>query len=278
MYNCFGVNTSFVASNGVKSFTEFSDGDETTVLTHTGLWKRAVVRNYGKQPLCSVVLGRGKARHEVSVTRNHRWLLKNGSETINLQVGDQLRFAPDVFSEFVYGEAPPDERLYWAYGFIYGDGTRVQGGTGQPKYSMVRLCGQDVRFLPRFKELGFNDSSSLSLHGDVMVYTGTYLKTLPDPDVDDPRLIRAFVRGYLDADGTKNKNGDSSPSPFLSIQATGNEAVDFIRRAFPVAGVYIVSETDLTGQITNFGTRPYTVAFRTINGFGRTAASFTVVS
>jgi len=70
---------------------------------------------------------------------------------------------------------------------------------------MVRLCGEkEIKYKNRFEELGFKTSSCLSLGGDYMVYTGKYLKTYPDLNVDNIQLIQAFVAGYLDADGEKN--------------------------------------------------------------------------
>lgn len=275
-YNCFREDTPFITSHGVRTFADFSDGDKIMVLTHKGNWMSAIVRAYGKQQLNRVTIKRGKASFEVDVTANHRWLLKGGTETTELKEGDRLAFGPNIFNDFTYESALPDEKLYWAYGFVYGDGTKTKDEHGIYRYSMVRLCGDDVKYLPRFEELGFSSSSSHSLQGDTIVYTGKYLKTLPDLEEDSPRLIRAFVRGFLDADGEKNKN-DDSPSPYVTIQATGAETILFIRKAFPVAGVYLVSEEDLTGQETNFGIRTeQTVRFRIVNGFGQTAANFSI--
>lgn len=282
MYNCLGQETEFITSEGVRSFADFIDGDECVVLTHKGNWKRAVVRNYGKQTLRRMTISRGRAECTVRATKNHRWLLKNGSVTQAVAEEDQLMFAPDVAAGFVYEESNPLERLYWAYGYVYGDGTLQKDAHGQYKYSQVRLCGEEVKYLDRFLELGFGSSTSASLEGDVMVYTGKYLKTLPDPKLDSPALIRAFVHGYLAADGIRNSNvrgnpNYRSPSPYDGIQATGEESVRFIRECFPIAGIYVVSEEDLTGQVTNYGEREeLTVRFRIISGFGKTAPSFTV--
>jgi hypothetical protein len=126
---------------------------------------------------------------------------------------------------------------------------------GTHKYSAIRLCGNDKKFASRFEEMGFKTSTNHSLKGDFYAYTGTYLKTAPDPHVDSPELIRAFVSGYLHADGTKASIGSGS------IQSSELDHIEFIRDCFPVAGVYITSESELTGQVTNYGTRPYTISF-----------------
>ena len=276
IYNCVGEETQFVTANGVRSFSDFKDGDTVEVLTHEGRFVTATVRNYGKQDLHSITISRGKAEYVVRATRDHRWIRRDGSVTSSVQVGDTLLAAPQTFNDFAYESAEPDERMWWAYGYVYGDGTRVKGPEGDYKYSMVRLCGQDGhRFLARFQELGFKVSYPPSCSDDPMVYTGRYLKTTPNLKEDSPRLIRAFVAGYLDAAGYKNKNSNS-PSRYIEIQTTGEDEIEFIREAFPIAGVYIVSEFDMTGQVTNYGVRDATINFRIIQGLGKTAAAWRV--
>lgn len=257
MYNCFHQDTEFVTSIGVQSFSDFNSGDTTTVLTHKGQWKKAVVKSYGEQDLYEITFNKGIHLTKIIATKDHRWILHDGTNTTNLKIGDRLYKPYDTYNEFNWDTAEPFEKLYWCYGFVYGDGTR----TGENKeYSVVRLCGNDVQFLSRFEEMGFTSSSSLSLEGDVIVYTGKYKKESPNPEKDNPKLIRAFVSGYLQADGCKNSNPNGTK--FISIQSSELDHINFIRKCFPIAGVWIISETDLTGQVTNFGTRDYTINFK----------------
>jgi ribonucleoside-diphosphate reductase alpha chain len=273
IYNCMGVETEFITTQGVKKFSDFKDGDKITVLTHTGAWKSAVVKSYGTQQLFEVTIGRGRSSFTVRSTRDHQWLLENGERTRDLSVKHKLAKAPRLVGAWDYTEANPEARYYWALGYVYGDGTLVKGREGEPTYSMVRLCGKDKeRFLERFKELGFATSSPATFGGDAMAYTGKYLKTLPSIEQDGFENVMAFVRGFLDADGHKNENGDW-PSPFNGIQATGGEAIDFIRKVFPAVGAYITREDDLTGQETNFGIRPETSRFGLVLGFGDAPSS-----
>ena len=273
IYNCMGVETEFVTTQGVKKFSDFKDGDKITVLTHTGAWKPAVVKSYGMQQLFEVTIGRGRSAYTVRATRDHQWVLQDGQRTNDLSVKHKLAKAPRLVGAWEYQDANPEARYYWALGYVYGDGTLVKGREGEYVYSMVRLCGVDKeRFLERFKELGFAVSAPASFGGDAMAYTGKYLKTLPSIEKDGFENVMAFVRGYLDADGHKNENGDG-PSPFNGIQATGGEAIDFIRSVFPAVGAYITREDDLTGQETNFGVRPETSRFGLVLGFGDAPSS-----
>lgn len=267
-YNCLGAETPFITQSGVKRFSDFQNGDTVTVLTHSGAWKQAVVRSYGIQKLYKVQIVRGTSVQHVRATRNHQWLLADGSRTSDLRVSDRLVRAPILVGSWVYEKSSPLERYYWALGYVYGDGTCVKGPQGEYTHSMVRLCGQDkARFLDRFQELGFATSAPPTFNGDAIAYTGHYLKTLPSIEVDGYENLVAFVRGYLDADGAKNTN-PGSPSPFRSLQSSNEAAIEFIRSVFPAVGAYISREEDLTGQQTNFGVRPKTVRFALTLGFG----------
>jgi len=254
LYNCFSKDTLFISSKGVVSFANFSDGEEIQVITHNGRWKNATVRSFGRQVLNRVYFakgGRGKD-HVVNVTANHKWILKSGENTTNLKEGDLVLMAPKK-DDFIYENATPDERLYWCYGYVYGDGTKVKGKSDQYEYSMVRLCKKDVPYSVRFEEVGFKTSTNHSLNGDFFAYTGTYLKTLPEIEKEPIERIMAFLNGYLCADGAKEEN--NGRKYFKAIQATGNESINFLRKTLPMCGYYIVREDDFTGQITNFGQR-----------------------
>ena len=279
LFNCLGVETQFVTINGVKSFRDFRSGDRTVVLTHTGAWKKAIVKCYGKQELHTIKLVRGRSSYTVRATHNHRWFLRDGTEVTELRVGDQLLAAKPIFGEFTYEKASVPERLYWAYGYVYGDGTCVTDDRKNKVASMVRLCKKDHRFLGRFREMGFSDSRPLSAKGDTFVYSGTYLKTLPDLQKDSPELIRAFVAGWLDADGHKNRSSGRADR-FNGIQITGEENCNWLRKALPMAGQFILSEKNLTHRETNFGKRnATTIKFALKATIGKTASpTFSVKS
>lgn len=307
VFNCLGVETAFVTDKGVRSFADFSPGDRVRVLGHSGEWRDAVVQCYGKQKLQKYTFVRGRTQLQVRATANHRWLLDSPMhatysakaatkaaitasagrdsvetpslldpestnsqfwETTELQPGDRLAKAPMPFLDWQYDDAEPFERLYWAYGFVFGNGTRIKKADGTYTHSMVRLCDHARKYLGRFEELGFKSSTPLSCKGDPIAYTGTYLKTLPSLERDGIKLVRAFVRGYLDADGEK-RDASSGRNQFPTIQATGEEAIAFVREVFPAVGVYILREEDLTGQETNYGTRAQqTIKFSLLSAVG----------
>ena len=269
IYNCFGVETEFITENGLKSFKDFNHGDEISVLTHTGSWKKAIVKNYGEQSLIPIVFKRGKSTKVIRATKNHRWLLHDGSETTNLELNQPL-YPTQKNQNFDYDTALPMEKLYWCYGYVFGDGTILKRN-GEPKYSMVRLCGDDaMKYFYRFKEMGFETSESNSLEGDIMVYTGKYLKNSPSIEVDGLDMIKAFMDGYLSADAYKNPDWyeNNTLSKYKQIQSSDKEHQEFLEKYLDVCGYYITNIDNLTGEVTNYGERPETFKYSISNHIG----------
>lgn len=263
-YNCVSQDTEFITDKGVKSFCNVKEGETINVWTHKGRWKKAIVKKYGKQKLNKIIFKRGTSNQVVRATANHRWYLDNGEITDSLKIGDVIQKPIPIF-KFNFDTASPFEKLYWCYGYVYGDGTKVKKD-GEYKRSMVRLCGDQIKFAYRFEEMGFKSSSSLSIHGDLIFYTGKYLKTLPDIEEDDNDLIQAFMCGYLDADGYKNNN--DSGKIYNGIQCSSEEGIEFLRQVLPTTGFFIYNEKDKTGQETNYGIRPHTIEFSITNTLG----------
>lgn len=114
--NCFARETKFLTDKGVRSFMDFEDGDKVRVPSHLGHMRDAVVHNYGNQQLYVFCFelknglnGSLVKNKEFKATRNHRWLLKDGTETTNINVGDELIDIP-TFIEGHYESDPAVNR------------------------------------------------------------------------------------------------------------------------------------------------------------------------
>jgi ribonucleoside-diphosphate reductase alpha chain len=272
LFNCFGEETKFITDKGVFSFSDFKHGDSVKVMTHKGRWMDAVVKSYGKQKLSKLKFKKGRSEKIVRATDNHTWILKNGTRTQSISVGDGLAQV-QWFNDFDYWKSTPEERVMWAYGYVFGDGTLVSDENGNKKHSMVRLCDHDTKYEERFLELGFKSSKPKSIGADVMVYTGKYLKEKPSLEETSPEHLRAFIRGYLDADGAKNHSQTQS-SIFKSIQSSRSEDFEWMKSALEISGFFITGIDDYTGQETNFGIRPETLRFRGYTGIGESPNSY----
>lgn len=251
-FNPLPRDAKFISDTGVKTFEECESGDKFNVLTHYGEWKPATVINVGERDILEIALIRGRGKKTIRSSIDHTWILRDDTRVLatDLKPGDQLYAAPeDSFYDWSYEDAPVDEQYYWAYGFVYGDGTvSVSGGS---ETSRVRLCGTKADHLDRFTALGFGHSYPPSCDGDPFVWTGKYLKTLPDEGTDI-RLIKAFLHGYFAADA--NKKWQRGETRFSGIFCGDAEAADFVATYAPVFGLYIVSETEEDVE-TNYGRR-----------------------
>lgn len=94
MHNCFSGDTKFITDIGVRSFDSFNDGDKVYVKDFNGETRLATVHSYGEQELYSVTLQNGKMRKTVLCTKNHRWMLDDGSITTDLSIGDKIFKTP----------------------------------------------------------------------------------------------------------------------------------------------------------------------------------------
>ena len=258
-FNCLDKNTRFVTSMGVKSFNDFEDGDIIEVLTPFGNWKKAIVRNYGKDILYELSFKRKNNIYKVKATKNHRWLLSNGEFTDNIKIGDKI-YNPcnDTVRKSVF-DMSKEEKFYWSWGFSFGDATKPND-----KHNIkcrLRLCGEKNKYSSIFEELGFMkynfdcEDSWYKVHD--------YFKEVPN--FENKEQIIAFVIGYLNADGNL---GNGINNLYRGIYAKSKEAQDLIRNLFPVAGVNITKETDLSGETTNYGVRNGNpINFGLINSF-----------
>ena len=253
--NCFRRDTRFITKDGIKSFYDYYDGDITYVMTHTGEWKRATVHKYGWQPIQKVTFARGsyKSNHfSVYVTPNHRWILKDGSQTTNLQIGDHLWQVPDI-TIFDWNTLSLEERKLWCKGFAKGDGClNGKGGCNRPEFITIRLCGEKIKYIDRFRSCGYS-VKPMKNNNDFIVYMlDTCTKDIPFYSLNFNN-IKYYINGFVCADGAR-RTSNNSYSEFKSIQVTG-DFNNYIYDMLNMSGYFVTNITNLTNQITNYGVR-----------------------
>lgn len=253
--NCFRRDTRFITKDGIKSFYDYYDGDITYVMTHTGEWKRATVHKYGWQPIQKVTFARGsyKSNHfSVYVTPNHRWILKDGSQTTNLQIGDHLWQVPDI-TIFDWNTLSLEERKLWCKGFAKGDGClNGKGGCNRPKFITIRLCGEKIKYIDRFRSCGYS-VKPMKNNNDFIVYMlDTCTKDIPFYSLNFNN-IKYYINGFVCADGAR-RTLNNSYSEFKSVQVTG-DFNNYIYDMLNMSGYFVTNITNLTNQITNYGVR-----------------------
>ena len=155
--NCFSRDTKFITEYGLRRFGDFRDGETVKVKDKDGIWRTATVRNYGKQKMYDVTFSSGRTIHKITCTKNHRWILKDGSVTTNLNIGDSIYLTQDTTH---YEPKSFAEKKYFCYGAILADGSDVK--TNGVQYAVrIRLCGERKnKYRNLFKETGYTETTS----------------------------------------------------------------------------------------------------------------------
>jgi hypothetical protein len=83
----------------------------------------------------------------VTCTANHRWILKDGSVTTNLSIGDSLITLSD--STNLNSPETYDECRMFAIGFLIGDGCDGKN------FHQIRLCGEKNKYIKYFQKAGY---------------------------------------------------------------------------------------------------------------------------
>lgn len=235
MHNCFHSKTKFVTSEGVLQFGQCIDGQIVEVIDKNGKWRKATVRKYNSQKMQKVILQSCRSITEIKCTYDHRWILKDGSITTNLKVGDRLTLLNEVQNDFEL-----DEKAF-CIGFVLGDGSEFKYNyeNSCSEGVRVRLCGDKIKHLDMFLRNGFRKSNQNLNDNDVIVhktghaYKKDFLKAKAWKFLNKNSAISLF-NGYYAADGHKHCNGIATANPLLA---------EMIRDISAIAGYYIASET-----------------------------------
>lgn len=256
IHNCFSVDTAFVTDEGVKTFNDFYDGSPVVVRDKNGQWRNAVVHNFGKQILYTVTLQSERSQQKIRCTRNHRWVLQDGTVTEDLQVGDSLFLLPDVASS--YTPTTVEDIKAFCYGFVIGDGSNIPNNRGV----RVRLCGHKKNdYLNYFEQVGYQ-VAAISGSEDVVVTNKdafdkqVFLDSRAWQMMSTKQKIALF-NGYYAADGCVGKN---------KIHTCDERNLELILALAPIAGYYIANvRHDIHDTTFKTGASLYTVTFRKKN-------------
>ena len=243
--NCFSGDTRFITDLGVRTFNSFHDRDRVKVLDKDGNWRNAIVRNYGEQSLNLITLRCGRTVKTVKATSNHRWLLKDGSVTTDLKVGDSLFALKDTASDYI----PSDELMpYYTYGFIIGDGCDGKNSIG------TRLCGRKIKLLSCFEKANYVIKELKD--GDYFVYKNGGFSKQVFLNNKCWKLLNleqkiALFQGYYEADGFKDRNG---------IATSDKRIAEMIEDISALAGYHISSKYE-GFRDTNFKKEAYLISY-----------------
>jgi hypothetical protein len=234
-------------------------GDTVTVKSRDGMWRPAVVKAYGRQPLYRYRFGSFNSsvddtHQEVIATLNHRWFVTNRVNARHAFTGESgvvtdLRLGDWLESATTCEPRDPEGVIH---GLIFGDGsinqkTTTYAGTTVSvqgrEYPFMRVCKQDAvrdEICTILKDVPHTYPPSAA--GDPVFYLGARhgLKSLPHGH--DPAYIRGFVYGWWLADGTK-----TTTNRRLQISTINADAVEWLRCYAAFGGYCVISVRTTSG-------------------------------
>jgi len=256
--NCFARETKFVTDKGVRAFADFKDGDEVVVKDKDGVFRPAIVHNYGIQPLQDVILQCCRTEKTIVCTPNHRWILSDGTITTSLKVGDRLYPTPDTTG---YSIVTCHDAEMFCLGFCVGDGTDhpYDGGNWGGQMS-VRLCGKKVQHAEVFRKAGYQLSKVKGSDDIVATTMGIYKQDFLNSEAWRYMSIKDRIlvfHGLYAADGNKRSH---------NITTSDIRVAKFIEAVSALAGYYITSKNDFVHDTPyKTGARLIQYCFRNYN-------------
>lgn len=239
MHNCFNRNTKFITSEGIKTFENFQDGDIVKILDYKGEWREATIKYFGHQDMVKVTFSRPYKKKEVVCTKNHRWVLADGSVTENIKIGDILWGLVDSTN---FTPKTKREKEMFCFGFVLGD------GCDHGKYIQARLCKNKQMYSDYFKEAGYHQNK-ISNSDDIIFSKRTGYFKQQFLTNKEWRLLSfkdkiALFNGYYSADGGQTTNTKA-------IWTSDERILDMIKEISCLAGYHIFSIKEIKNS-TNY--------------------------
>lgn len=237
---CLAGETEVVTRQGIRPIRDLAGGEHTLLvpaqqeggMSGQSVWSEHKVMSFGRQPLRTITLRRGRARKTVRATADHLWFTgrRYGGQwdthyqrevpTDVLAPGDVLRSIRVNTNRAGVILVPAAA----AQGFVYGDGTRENVtifDSGSDKADIAWLftgCAADRRHR--------------DTHGWHTTYRGIPSLWKGAPDLrETPGFLISWLAGYFAADGSVSKAGQAT------LSSASRDAVELVRDVCAIAGI-----------------------------------------
>lgn len=201
-FNCFTRETEFITDKGIRSFMDYEDGDNVSVLDKEGKWATASVRKFGSEEIYELQVRKGKRVETIRTTANHRWYAKNTASystfdvrtTADLKPGNVLRGK----KRYEQANIVPSS-IGIMHGMVFGDGTYDKN----KNHCRIHLVGEKQELLKHFTD----GSVCTAGKADQTVVYGlpNTWKQLPSMDMNIEYLY-GFLMGLFATDGSVSNN------------------------------------------------------------------------
>ncbi len=205
--NCFSRNTEFITDQGVRTFEWFNDNQEIKVMNNYGAFVPAIVKNFGRQKLYKITLGRHTLKKDVYCTSGHVWRTLDGEtivekSTMDLSPHDVLPYIKRKWMAVKKTGSRYYCPIGFIHGYVYGDGDYDKS----TNTCRLHLCGDSKELVGLFS--GFNWSIKETEEAITIQYLPSHFKQeIPDFDKYNEEYILGFLIGYFAADGSVDEHG-----------------------------------------------------------------------
>ena len=232
LQNCFGKETEFLTSEGIKSFEQFEDGDEILIRGRNS-WVPATVRNYGEQQLFTIIFNKGKRVETLRATANHRWILEDNSivTTEELEPGQEVRMFQKRTNFHNLQMCP----IAIQHGIVFGDGNWNENA----KACAITICGDSVDEIKSFfvgQDVSKKEVSGLPWNW----------QNFPELGEVNKHYLYGFLAGWFAADGAIASNGSN-----ITLASSNKNHLQWARGAFAKLDI-TTSEIKLSRELSPF--------------------------
>lgn len=236
--NCFSGDTKLIANQGVHTFKELV-GQFVGVQTIDGQ-KRAEVKSFGQQSLYNIVLkpryGKSKFRLNYEATRDHRWILSDGSDTTHLSQGDLITIKPNNVTD-----DSSDYNEGFVHGLIFADGCNHYKDT-----YYIELCGWKEKYRQNLEQSKVYSHTIATENRIILRSPDVALKAFPG---NDENIY--YKQGFFDA--WRMMDGHWKKSNYC-IDSQHPDAFEWLSNHSGFLNYVVVGHSIETAD-TNFGPR-----------------------
>jgi hypothetical protein len=239
---CFGGETEYLTYDGYRTLKDTA-GTSQLVLTSTGRWAEAEVKEFGVQRLYALTLRRNRQTKVIYTTAEHRWFIQprkrdrdkwgvGGKRQIErtttgdkgLKAGDKLSWTTQ---QSLLGRWYPNPTGV-AHGIVFGDGSRESNSERlRGNSSFITLFGaKDEQLLPYFagcrtKTMDVADNPHRNVGGVEVSGLPSFFKKRPDLN-ENAEYLYGWLAGYFAADGSVSEDGASI------LECASREVLEFV--------------------------------------------------
>lgn len=233
--NCGDYHTKLLTDKGWIKLGEHINKEVNLLSPIDGKYKPAIIYSHGLQDVYEYLLvplrGKSKIEYKIRFTENHKWLLKSGTVTENLSIGDVL--PANIWSLDNNNEG-------FAHGFIFGNGNN----NGQ-----LRLCAEkDIAYLERLTTVATSISYPEFPNGNHYLYFKQGRNKWKElPTTTDPEYIASFIMGWIAADGHNDR----------LLCSINKQALEWFREHAAYAGLVITGDLRYQNRDVTIGEYTY---------------------